>query len=462
MKNPLAALTRLLRGGTQSPVAAQLYAAAIGQPLLVHPAMGEQLIAAYMKGAVDFRPPTLIIGEIAPESTDALGVITQARKVAVLNVSGGLANRYEGDMCDPGPLSYEMLRKSFDMAMADPAVEAIVHRIESPGGMASGLFDYTDHVYASRGKKPIYAAIDDYAYSAAFAIACACDEVWITRSGGAGSVGAIAYHYDQSAWNSKVGVKVTAIYSGEHKNDGSPHAALSTEVRDWLQERMDAMRAMFVDRVATYRGLGADAVAATEAQIYQGQAAIDIGFADRLGTYADMMAHIAAGDQGEEDAPDDAAPASAAALQALAKDGADAAKALTQLLAVADAAPTMSAEDRANMDRAKVSDAVMAADLAPALTVALLKSSKPATPETVDARIAEARAISVICAAAKLPDVAADYVARGVDLETARAQLLAVVAESGPELSTSHPKQDVARSKTKAQTIYEQRAAART
>ena len=119
-------------------------------------------------------------------------------------------------------------------------------------------------------------------------------------------------------------------------------------------------------------------------------------------------------------------------------------------------------EDRAKMDRAKVSDAVMAADLAPALTIALLKSSKPATPETVDARIAEARAISVICAAAKLPDVAADYVARGVDLETARAQLLAVVAESGPELSTSHPKQDVARSKTKAQTIYEQRAAART
>ena len=102
------------------------------------------------------------------------------------------------------------------------------------------------------------------------------------------------------------------------------------------------------------------------------------------------------------------------------------------------------------------------ADLPPAIAAALLSQSAGVTPETVDARIAEARAISVICAAAKLPDVAADYVARGVDLETARAQLLALVAESGPELSTSHPKQDVARSKTKAQTIYEQRAAART
>ena len=37
------------------------------------------------------------------------------------------------------------------------------------------------------GLDQIYAAIDDYAYSAAFAIACACDEVWITRSA-AGSV----------------------------------------------------------------------------------------------------------------------------------------------------------------------------------------------------------------------------------------------------------------------------------
>lgn len=459
MKNPLAALTRLLRGGTQSPVAAQLYAAAIGQPLLVHPAMGEQLIAAYMKGAVDFRPPTLIIGEIAPESTDALGVVTQARKVAVLNVSGGLANRYEGDMCDPGPLSYEQLRASFDSALADPSVEAIVHRIESPGGMASGLFDYTDHVYASRGKKPIYASIDDYAYSAAFAIACACDEVWITRSGGAGSVGAIAYHYDQSAWNSKVGVKVTAIYSGEHKNDGSPHAALSTEVRDWLQERMDAMRAMFVDRVATYRGLGADAVAATEAQIYQGQAAIDIGFADQLGTYADMMARISAGDQASEDMPDEGADSAAreSALRGMTsvtiKKGA---------LTAAEMAEIMSQEPGAIVAAsdpiAAIQTAVLAAELPPALTVALLKSSKPATPETVDARIAEARAISVICAAAKLPDVAADYVARGVDLETARAQLLAVVAETGPELSTSHPKQDAARSKTRAETVYDRRA----
>lgn len=528
MKNPLAALSRLLSRGSQSPLMAQLYTAAIGQPLLVHPLMGEQLIAAYMKGAIDFRPPTLAIGELAPESKDALGAVTPARKVAVLNVSGGLANRYAGDMCDPGPLSYEMLRAAFDTALADPSIEAIVHRIESPGGMASGLFDYTDHVFNSRGKKPIYAAIDDYAYSAAFAIACACDEVWITRSGGAGSVGAIAYHYDQSGWNSKVGVKVTAIYSGEHKNDGSPHAALAPEVRGWLQERMDAARSLFVDRVAAYRGIDAATVAGTEAQLYQGQAAITIGFADRLGTYADLLAEIAGAEQGaapfrvgdrvtvrdgmehddmtkgasgevvevstpalgvrfdempdmvhhwytdaELEAEGDSDGASSAAKkekkkhhkmeaseQVIKLDASEALAALELATKALNEAALRDASETSASAPVDINATVLAASLSPALQVALLKSSKPATPETIDGRITEAKAIADICAAAKL-DVAADYVARGVDLETARAQLISAVAESGPELNTSHPKQEPGGvAKTTSQTIYDRRAVA--
>jgi len=38
-----------------------------------------------------------------------------------------------------------------------------------------------------------------------------------------------------------------------------------------------------------------------------------------------------------------------------------------------------------------------------------------------------------------LPDEAANYAARGVSVETARAQLMAVQREDGPELITSFP-----------------------
>lgn len=292
--NPIALLNKLVKRGS-GPLVTKVVSATINQPLMVHPSMGEQIIGAYLHGGIDARPPTMIIGEIAPATTDAAGVVTQARQVAVLNVSGGLANRYEGDFCDPGPLSYESLRSAFDTAAGDPNIEAIVLRIESPGGMASGLFDLADHIHANRASKPVYAAIDDYAYSAAYGLAAACSEIWITRTGGAGSVGVIAYHQDQSGFDTKIGVKITPVFSGAHKNDMSRHAPLDSGTHAWLQARMDSMRNLFAESVAKYRGMTTEAVLATEAQVYQGADAVAIGFADRIGTYADLMAEIAGG-----------------------------------------------------------------------------------------------------------------------------------------------------------------------
>lgn len=438
MANNLGILARLFgRAQQPAPIVSALFANAIGLPLLVHPQMGEQLIGGYLHGAVDARPPLLTVGELAPEYKDAAtGVVTQGRSVAVLNVSGALVNRFEGGMCDPGPLSYEELTAAYNSALADDRFESIVLRLETPGGMASGLFDLADRINAtnakSGGAKRVIACIDDYAYSAGYGIAAACDEIWITRTGGAGSVGVIAYHYDQSGYDAKIGLKVTPVFSGEHKADMSPHAPLGDSTREWLQGRMDAMRQMFAQSVADYRGMDVAAVLATEAQVYQGEEAIAIGFADRLGTFADLMRELADGT--EDDAAD------------VAEAPANSTKAVTAHVSIADHMEKAvaklypeAAADRAKMDRAEVADAISASGLTPALAMALLSPAAGVTPDTAAARIAHAKALADICAAAGLPDVAADYATKNTDLETARAQLIAAKSEDGPEIVTAHP-----------------------
>lgn len=464
MANNLGILARLFgRAQQPAPIVSALFANAIGQPLLVHPQMGEQLIGGYLHGAVDARPPLVAVGELAPEYKDAAtGVVTQGRSVAVLNVSGALVNRFEGGMCDPGPLSYEELTAAYNSALADDRFEAIVLRLETPGGMASGLFDLADRIYSTRasngGSKRIYACIDDYAYSAGCGLSSSCDEVWITRTGGAGSVGVIAYHYDQSGYDAKIGLKVTPVYSGEHKADMSPHAPLGDSTREWLQGRMDSMRGMFAESVAKYRGMDVAAVLATEAQVYQGAEAIAIGFADRLGTFADLMRELA---DGTEDVGDDAAGLQQ--VESL-KPGDKLTISIGGLpsasvewdKAVAEIASALSAEDLAKMDRAEVADALSAAGLPPPLLAALLSPAANVTPDTAAARIAHAKALADICAAAGLPDVAADYATKNTDLETARAQLIAVKAEDGPEIVTAHPAKS-AGSPLRAAAIYEER-----
>src|SRR5690606_35901150 len=101
----------------------------------------------------------------------------------IINVVGGLVSKPQPGLCDDGPANYQGIRAAFDEAMADDSVGAIVFKLESPGGMVSGCFDLTDHIHASRGHKPIVAVVDDYAYSAAYAIASACDEIWVSRTG---------------------------------------------------------------------------------------------------------------------------------------------------------------------------------------------------------------------------------------------------------------------------------------
>lgn len=477
MANNVGILARLFgRAQQPAPVVSALFANAIGHPLLVHPQMGEQLIGGYLHGAVDARPPLVAVGELAPEYKDAAtGVVTQGRSVAVLNVSGALVNRFDGGMCDPGPLSYEELTAAYNSALADDRFEAIVLRLETPGGMASGLFDYADRINAtnakSGGAKRVIACIDDYAYSAGYGIAAACDEIWITRTGGAGSVGVIAYHYDQSGYDAKIGLKVTPVYSGEHKADMSPHAPLGDSTREWLQGRMDSMRGMFAESVAKYRGMDVAAVLATEAQVYQGAEAIAIGFADRLGTFADLMRELAYGPGDDAQLPpvDPRVTAAIAArnaaigssLSMVIEAGVTADQAVAGLQAMTDAittAGTVSAEDRAKMDRAEVADAITASTLAPAPAMALLTSTG-VTPENVCARIAHAMAVTTLCHAAGIGSVASDYITKNVDLETVRAQLIAAKAEDGPEINTTIPAKAASAGVPLATDIYARRRA---
>lgn len=427
MKN-FGILTRLFGRGAANPVVTQLFTSVIGQPLMVHPQMGEQLIGGYLHGAVDARPATIVVREVAP-----------ARNVAVLNISGGLANRYEGDFCDPGPLSYQELRSAFDTVLNDPSVEAIILRIESPGGMASGCFDMADYIFAARGKKPIYAAVDDYAYSAAYALAAAADEIWVTRTGGVGSIGVIAYHYDQSAFDARVGVKVTAVYAGAHKNDMTPHEPLAKHVAAWLQDRMDSMRQVFAASVAKYRGVGVDAVLATEAQVYQGQAGIDAGLADRMGTFNELLAEITngapAGAAARGSGSDDPPPVDVSGASAeITGDGEGQALPLAEaFVAVQESLSEPTEAER----EATFAKAVAASDLPPVLTVALLKRGHQ--QQTPDEAVGYSRTIRDLCVAAGIESVAADYVQKNTPVETARAQLLAAKAEDGPEIVTALP-----------------------
>jgi len=180
--------------------------------------------------------------------------------------------------------SYEQIRAQVGTALADPAVEHIAFDIDSPGGSTTGAFELADFLFEARGIKPMTAIVNFSAYSAAYLMASAIGDVSMSRTSGVGSVGVIAKHMDLSARNEQQGVKVTTVYAGAHKNDMSPHEPLTEQSAKFLNDMVQNYYTQFVDAVARYRGVGADAVRGTEAGVFFGQGGIDVGFADRIET----------------------------------------------------------------------------------------------------------------------------------------------------------------------------------
>ncbi|MGD7175730.1 S49 family peptidase, partial [Ralstonia pseudosolanacearum] len=171
---------------------------------------------------------------------------------------------------------------------------AILLDVDSPGGESGGVFDLADRIRAAAAIKPVWAAANDMAFSAAYALACAASRVFVSRTGGVGSIGVIAMHVDQSVKDAKDGVRYTAVFAGARKNDLNPHEPITDEAQAQLQAEVSRIYRLFVATVGSYRGLSAEAVTATEAGLFFGQDAVAAGLADAVGTFEDALAQLTA------------------------------------------------------------------------------------------------------------------------------------------------------------------------
>lgn len=203
--------------------------------------------------------------------------------IAVVPVTGSLVHKLGTIRPYSGMTGYDGLIYRISQAVNDPEVNGILLDIDSPGGEVAGCFDATDKIFQLGQEKPIASLCYEMNCSAAQAIASACtSRRYITQSGRAGSIGVLMAHASYEKRMDDEGVKVTLIHSGKHKVEGNPYEDLPDDVLNRFQQKIDDLRQLFASKVSSYTGLGVNAVLETEAQVYRGQDAIDIGLADEM------------------------------------------------------------------------------------------------------------------------------------------------------------------------------------
>ena len=381
-----------------------LAARLFGVPLAIHRPKLDVILAVLGAriGLADLAAPVGYTPAVR-EPTPASG------KVAVIPIHGTLVRRTSGLEAESGLASYTGIAAQLDAALASPEVAAILLDVDSPGGESGGVFDLADRIRVAAQAKPVWAVANDMAFSAAYALASAATRVFVARTGGVGSIGVIAMHVDQSVKDAKDGIRYTAVFAGERKNDLNPHEPISDEAHAVLKAEVDRVYDLFVETVARHRGLDADTVRATEAGLFFGSNAVAAGLADAVGGFDDALTQLT---QSLSPLPTQVAPASQAGF-------------------LRNHQMESSMNDRTNP---------AAADRPLADPAGSPSQSATTTAMTV----ADAVEIAQTCTLAGRTDLIAGFLEANDSPAKVRSQLLAAQAEASPEI-TSRIAPDAAR-----------------
>ena len=293
--------------------------------------------------------------------------------------------------------------------------------IDSPGGEVAGLFDLVDEIYHARGTKPIIAVADEAAFSAAYAIASAADEVYLSRTAEVGSIGVIAIHTDQSGFDKNLGVTYTPIYAGDRKNDFNPHEPLKADAREVLQAHVDKLYDMLTAVIARNRSMTQAAVIATQSGFYMGAAAVDAGLADGVLSARDIMTRMSSS-KGD-----------------MAMNLNEVKDFITQALAesFAEVKTMIEKQSVALAEQSRALDGIEAR-----LMNELLPANDPSDATDADSAATIAGDIVEMCDIAGMPELAGAMIRDGLTLDEAKSAILdarAKAAEKAPIISTVGP-----------------------
>lgn len=172
----------------------------------------------------------------------------------------------------------------------EEAVEALLVELNTPGGAVLPSDDIRRAAVEFDGPTIAYAT--DTCASGGYWIASGCDELWARDASLVGSIGVVGSRPNAAGLADKLGLSYEQFTAGEYKDAGVPLRKIEDDEREYLQGIVDSYYDQFVETVSEGRDMDPQAIRDTEARIYLGSDAVEIGLVDELGTEADVEARI--------------------------------------------------------------------------------------------------------------------------------------------------------------------------
>ncbi|MFN6993125.1 MAG: signal peptide peptidase SppA [Aquincola tertiaricarbonis] len=192
-----------------------------------------------------------------------------------------------GEIAADAEASAENINAALKSAFEDANAQAVVLRINSPGGspvQAGMVYDEIRRLKAKHGKK-VYAVVEEICASGAYYIAVAADEVYVDKASIVGSIGVLMDGFGFTGLMEKLGVERRLITAGENKGMLDPFSPLSERQRALAQSMIDQIHQQFIAVVKEGRGQRLkESPDIFSGLFWNGEQSVQLGLADHMGT----------------------------------------------------------------------------------------------------------------------------------------------------------------------------------
>lgn len=210
----------------------------------------------------------------------------QGRHVTATTTPHTALVEVRGEIAVDTEASAEMLTAALKDAFKDGAAQAVVLRINSPGGspvQAGIVYDEIKRLKKLHGK-PVYAVVEEMCASGAYYIASAADEIFVDKASVVGSIGVLMDGFGFTGLMDKLGVERRLLTAGDNKGMLDPFSPLDPKQRAYAQAMLDQIHRQFITAVREGRGKRLKETPETFSGLFwNGEQAVQLGLADRYG-----------------------------------------------------------------------------------------------------------------------------------------------------------------------------------
>lgn len=217
------------------------------------------------------------------------GPEVKARNVAVIVASGEILNGSQ----PPGTIGGESTANLLRRARNDDTVEAVVLRVDSPGGSSFASEQIRNEIEALQAEgKPVVASMSSLAASGGYWISMAADMIYASETTITGSIGIFGMFPTFQRSLETLGITTDGVGSTRWAGQFRADREMSDDARELVQTLINRGYDDFISKVALHRDLDKEVVdEIAQGQVWTGSDALERGLIDEIG---DLQASIEA------------------------------------------------------------------------------------------------------------------------------------------------------------------------